>query len=1177
MKRVRRILLWMVVVAVVSLGSFWVYLFHLGGLERIVNTRIAEAIDADANFDLTVGSVTGNFLDGIVAEKIQMYLVDSTQALLVLDIPRLSVTYTWSDIWRGRYHIDRLAVDSPTVHVIQDQSGRWMLPGLPIGSGGSKGGIPAVAIDELSIAGGTVLVMRPKDTVLVTDLFLSVAVQAVDETYAANLHRFTFRAPDGDFSLRSAGGKVTYAQGRLAFKDVSIHVGDARLKTNGTIELGKSPSGYVEFHADNLDLRHFGLLGGPKLKGVLDADGNLSFAGTKLTGSIDLGGDFQFLHINNLHTDFRFGDRHLTLDTVYGTILNGCSIDGKGSFRFDTPRTYQIVADISDFNLADLVPTDVTTELSGHIDLTGKSFKKEDMRLAVQMNLFESRLSKYPLHRAFGAVVITIDSLLFPGQFHVDYHENWFEVTGGLAYRDSINLIVKADLPRLDRWTDELFVRKPAGRANAVAALSGLSGDPNLSGQFTSDSLWLYGLYASHASARFDIERFLSGRQGWVEALLLDGEAWGIGFDTGSTALVLDSTLVRFESTRFINAVAAIDAEGSFDHGVAPPLVEIKQFDLDLFGRNYVNDEDIRLTVDSGGFDFLTAAIRGDDAYLSVAGRFGFDETLDARFRLEHVGISPWVSLFSDSLSFDGLLSCEATIRGNLLEPSLQLSGQVDSLMYRDLILGDMTAALRYSDERLHIDSLSLLSHPGEYRATGFFPLSLALTQDSIDRVPGRPMNISITASDSRFDLVTLLMPSVEHLDGKFSANVILSGTPYEPHLEGEASLVDGTLKYFDLEHPVHTDSATVTMQDNRVIFDRVEAYVFDNKKGGRKRYAYIDGELVVKSLDNLYYDLDISLPHSMPFVYELDDIEGKVEGELYVEGDTPPTVTGELTVLNCKYMVNFADADEGSPIMAALSGEETWDLNINIDILSNYWIKNDDIDAEFSGRLNVVRTDGRYRLTGDMELLRGRGFLMDKTFHLEPGSKVFFDGDETINPRLDIIGRTRIASQVQSDFEGNVSSEPLHVGIHISGTLEVPDISPSEDSPFSREDIMPLIFANYYSNDTLSASTNFERRVTDLISARVSQLTARRLGKLGVETFEIDPAYGQEVDPLGSRVTLGFYTGSNLYIYGRSALSGQSGQEVGFEYRFNKNLLMEGRREENELYRMIVRLHWEF
>ena len=81
----------------------------------------------------------------------------------------------------------------------------------------------------------------------------------------------------------------------------------------------------------------------------------------------------------------------------------------------------------------------------------------------------------------------------------------------------------------------------------------------------------------------------------------------------------------------------------------------------------------------------------------------------------------------------------------------------------------------------------------------------------------------------------------------------------------------------------------------------------------------------------------------------------------------------------------------------------------------------------------------------------------------------------------------------------------------------------------------------------------------------------------MGVETFEIDPVYGDKFDPLGTRVTLGLYTMPNLYIYGRSDLAGQSGQELGFEYRLKKFLLMEGRLDEDNLYRFFFNFYWDY
>jgi autotransporter translocation and assembly factor TamB len=449
----------------------------------------------------------------------------------------------------------------------------------------------------------------------------------------------------------------------------------------------------------------------------------------------------------------------------------------------------------------------------------------------------------------------------------------------------------------------------------------------------------------------------------------------------------------------------------------------------------------------------------------------------------------------------------------------------------------------------------------------------LALVADSLERIPDLPFDLQITAYDNRFDLVSFLLPSVEQMEGDFTADIHLTGTPSDPHLEGNSSLIGGRLKYFDLVEDIYTDTARITMRDNRIELSNVAAYVIDNKKKDTS-YVYIGGDITVKALDNFVYDLDVSIPRALHFTYELEDIEGVVEGELQVQGETPPTVSGDLTLISARYRVPFAEVNEGSPVLAALTQQNSWNLDLNIDILSNYWIQNEDIDAEFSGNINLIRDRGRYRFIGEMDILRGKGFLFDKVLRIDQGSQVIFEDIEYLNPRLDITARTRIAG-IKFDEEDN--AESIELGVHITGTLDVPEINTVEDSEFSREDILPLIALNYYGSGSEGYNGALEQRVTQLVGAQVSRIGTRQLGRLGVETFEIDPVYGGEFDLAKSRVTLGLYTLPGLYVYGKSALSGNTGQEVGFEYRISRQLMVLGQRTEEEEYLLNLKLNWEF
>jgi autotransporter translocation and assembly factor TamB len=252
--------------------------------------------------------------------------------------------------------------------------------------------------------------------------------------------------------------------------------------------------------------------------------------------------------------------------------------------------------------------------------------------------------------------------------------------------------------------------------------------------------------------------------------------------------------------------------------------------------------------------------------------------------------------------------------------------------------------------------------------------------------------------------------------------------------------------------------------------------------------------------------------------------------------------------------------------------------LNLNAEIPSNLWIKNEDIDAEFSGTINFIREKGVYRYIGSMEVLRGKGYMTGRTFRIEPGGIISYEDIEYPNPRLDITASTKIRSMASQEIGSETAPETIDLKVRVTGTLDEPIIEAAEGSPLRTEEIMPALFADYSASGNGQPDGWFENRVitgvTDFISTQMTQIGSRTLG---VETFEIDPVYGDKFDPLGTRLTVGLYTHPNLYIYGRSAISGTAGQQVGFEYRLKRSLLIEGQADENDLYQLILHFYREF
>lgn len=1165
------------------IAGIYIYIFYAGGIERFVVSQVDTSFGDKYNLDIDIGEIEGDLLNGVVLRNIVVTYRDSLKSVRLAEIGRLEGRYSLSGLLSGRYYFSFVKIDSARFLLVEKETGGWYLPRLAP-SGVDPGGAAAFfsgSVDDFQIANSSFVMEKVKDTIIFGGIDLAASLEAEENTFSSDLERLSFRSNRENLALDHCSGRMTFAEGTVAFQDCSIGRGLSRIKLNGQFDI-KQFLGRVNLTADNLDIKEISGYAGLDLPGQIDLNGSFDVDRKGFKGSIDIAGELAIAEFKNLHADLRFENKHLYLDTIYGTILDKCAVDGRGEIDFSgETESYELRSSLTGFNLNSLIDDTFESELNGDVYLRGKSFRTKQMVLELDAAFYESIFYGYHLHSAIGSMQITADSIVFFDPFIIEYFENFIGFNGKIKYQGNMDLEVAAQLNNLERYQGKLFIDKPAGRGYAEAKLSGKTSDPDLQITFESDSVWIYEMFCSEFTADAHIKRFLTGKQGNVRIKMSSGSAWDVPLDTGYAVLSIDSNLVLIDTLNLKNEYTSVEATGVFDYGTSPMALNLDTLHLVLFNQEFFNSGKLRVAVDSAGFDFQRAALENKDVLLSGTGQVGFDQSLNMDFNLKKVVISPWTKLFEMEQEYDGIVSGTAKLQGLIKNPDFNLSLIVDSLVFRNIVLGNLAAHVNYRDQLLTVDSLVLLSQQGRYSASGTIPIDLSLAATTVRRLLDSPMNLSITATDKRFDLVTTLLPSIEQLDGDFFADFRIFGTPNDPHLEGMAYLKNGRLKYYDLEQLIYADSASVVMNDNSIIFDEIEAYTYkDTKKKLHKRQAKLEGEIIVRALDRIYYDVYVTLPREFPFTYELADIRGSIEGEMHIEGETPPTVSGNLSLVAMRYAVNFASPDEGSPIMAAFSESSSWNLNLNIEILSNYWIKNDDIDAQFTGFLNVIRKEGNYSFIGDIEVIRGRGFLFDKVFTLEQGGTVTFEGGDSLNPRLDLVGYTRITSYAESRFEGDQASVQRNLGMHITGTLDYPEINPTEDSEVSGEEIIPLLAGSSYSTSETSTFGTFEQRMSGLVATQVSQIGSKQLRQLGVETFEIDPGfYEGGFDITRTKFTVGFYSpfDANLYLYGRSALGSSTGQELGFEYRLYKKFLLEGRRDEEELYHVNLKLHWEF
>ncbi|HOP07379.1 MAG TPA: translocation/assembly module TamB domain-containing protein [candidate division Zixibacteria bacterium] len=1206
------------VVVLIVLGGY-IWLFHAGGLEYIVNGQLADLVEGKYNLTIAVDGIGGDIFTGIVLTDIEIRYTGQRRQYPLATIGRLNVDYSLYGLLQGEYDFDYLHLHDVHLNLVQDSSGRWLMPRkISADTTTSQSSeSPHFSVNHLLLDSGSVTLDRDGDTLAFDNIYIDLAVLQSDNTFSVDLDRLEFTSSDPRLQLDAAAGKFGYTDQRVVFQDLALISHEMRIKLEGLVDLQKPVTGHVTYAIDNIDLGNVTAYVGPNLHGVLDLNGAISFVGSHLNGFAEIAGDFMIASFENLYADFDFDNNVLTLDTLYGVILGSCGLDGSAEIDFgQKPEQYHLAANVRNFNLKNLLPNSFYSDLSGAIDMHGSSFRNKDMTLEVAVDLFESTFDEYPIQHGRGDILITVDSISFADSFMVAYYENIFYAGGHVDYDSTMQLHIVAELNNLDRYRGKLFLDQPGGRAHAEADLTGVTSDPDLTGRLTSDSLWLYGLYADTCDASVRIDRFLTGKKGEVAVDLARGAAWSVSFDSSFARLRLDSNLVLIDSASLFNPISIAMGRGVLDYEAIPMNLKLDTLTMSLFERQFYSRRPLEIEFDSLGLNFVEANIGNRFSDIKAHGRADYDEQMSLQLEVEHVPIAPWLTLFEKDWPVDGRVSAVTSLTGTLEDPVIELQATIDSLVYQNLVLGELATGARYRNRRLAVDSLVINSQPGEYRADGFMHVDLALTADSLDRFPDLPMDMHITAFDRRFDLVSLVMPNVDEIDGEVHADFRLSGTPLAPELEGYAYITgdrsreDSTqyaarIVYSDIEDPIYIDSAGVTMRNNLIILNNISIFTVDKKKKLEDPYDYaaklrsgerlkpyptadINGMITVKSLEDMLYDLRVELPREWPFNYTMDDISGRVEGDLYVEGMNPPKVSGDLTIISMRYEAEFADENQGSPIMLAFSGKDMWDLDLNIDVLSNYWIKNEDIDAEFSGSINLRRDAGVYRLFGELEVLRGTAPLADKTFKLESGGTVTFNGEENFNGTLDITACTYITGYRPTGVSSTTEDETperLNICVLVSGTIDAPDIAPTTDSDIqlSEEELLPLLLGNSYGSSEYTADSRWQERISGLVGLQLSQIGQRTLNSLGVgvETFEIDPYYmgtGQ-YDPLQARVTAGGYIRyiPGLYLYGQTSLSLEQDRQAGVEYRISKNVMVTGRTGDDQLYRLGLKLHWEF
>ncbi len=1165
-KRYVVILIVLTLVVLLPVASV-VVITQTGILRNVVTSRLNGYLPDQLGVEVRLGKVSGPYYRGLTVTDVLIINPDYPTDTIVY-AERVNLSYHILELWRGQWNIKYANISGLYVHLPDDSTLHIWTTAFGPQKNTAERETPDFSIDTLLVDLRT-LTVADEPRLTVDGLKLDVSLVHGEGQYALQL-----RDARGDLTGLNLRAIQLQGAGRQNVDGWTI---DSLSVITPLSEISLSGSGNTRGVLDvttaPLSLDELSRVTNGSLRGNARYQGTISFDSLGvITGQGKLSGSIQERRIEGVDVDFAYQDKLVNVDRFTGRALSAWW-NGSGFIDFNTDLTdYGFVGDVRGFNLNRVAFETFESSLSGSVSLKGSGLRSRDLQMGIDVELEGRRFDSYTFDSAAGHLEVNTDVVTFADGFEVRYKNTTVDFSGFLEYEDSLDILANVYFDDLSDFTGQTFIDSLDGRGYAYCNLLGETASPDLIGRFDSDSLRVFDLQTTLFYGTYNIPNFFDNRGGWADLHWGRAVGWTLPIDSLIGRLRFDGTQVYFDSSCAYFPAVFLCAEGQLDWGKDTVPVEFFKLAGDFEKRQFYAVDTVHLSVDSVGFSFAPLEIDGDLGRLRGEGTIDFNTNMDLQLTFDEFQFEPyWHRQFPD-LPLAGILSWEVTLGGDFDQPMISGSGAVDSLTYDGEYLGELSGNLSYADSRLTVDTFQLVQPLWQFTGSCTSPVDLSF--GAVDRrLLDAPQDFRFYGKGTALDPVVWFLPDVvESVAGPWNLTVRLSGTPAKPRFEGQGYLVDGVVKAVELQDPIENLDIGLELSGDTVRVVGATGQIINGKNKGT---ISADGTIQVVSLDTYNYNLRI-IGKEVPARFEFSDYQVTADLDLTVTGATPPLVAGSIDVLKGEDREELSYEEEYE-----FPDSTVWDWDIAVVSPGNYWLRNDQINAELSFDLRLLRDNGIISILGTAEIVPGRSrvYIFDRVGRIEHGTLIF-DEVSNVDPQLDLEISFRIPSAggigstdqtKQQEFARDVDLKLL-----VSGRGSEPLIRAVDGSPYSEQDILLLLAANRPATlgDESSEGNIYLDRIKFAASGLLFSQLERMMGRaIGLETISLNTGS----TTADTELTLGGYFSRNFYVYGTSPVALDRGQDVGFEFRFRRGLYLDGKRDRDNLYRLNLHLNWEY
>ncbi|MDB4948280.1 MAG: Autotransporter translocation and assembly factor TamB [Gemmatimonadetes bacterium] len=427
-----------------------------------------------------------------------------------------------------------------------------------------------------------------------------------------------------------------------------------------------------------------------------------------------------------------------------------------------------------------------------------------------------------------------------------------------------------------------------------------------------------------------------------------------------------------------------------------------------------------------------------------------------------------------------GTFALNATVRGPVDRPVLDVRGTVVGLGFGSAKADTVTLSAQTDATGMHVGALARVNGRTLFTADGRLPVTLSLggIVPGVDVNRDGPVDVRVAADSLPVDLVAGAFPGFSGPAGIIRGSVDVKGTLNSPAVAGGATLTGGALTVDAVGVRYSGVNGSVRLAGKVVTVDSVVAHTGAGFLRLSGTADLTDGQHPELDLTAVMRDFQVidkrrvaklsATTTASPLRLSGRFPSATVSGDLLLDDGTiyiPATRTARaIDVVDIDVGELGADTVQapvgaGAALLAQLNAQ-----NLHVAVGDNVWLESPDARIQLGGDLDITRSGGATRVTGDLEARRGtytfRYGPVARDFAIERGRVRFF-GTPELNPSLDIV-----ASHVVRPLDA--ASNPVTVYITVGGTLNNPSIALSSDTrpPLSEPELLSLIVFGRRTNE---------------------------------------------------------------------------------------------------------------